>query len=115
MKVIGLDFDTPEHVEWHPANPLDCEVWATANIGNNKGGGLFQIHICTPMSIKRIDNKRHCFLIEHYADAADLVARLDSFIAEKTKGCTGNPYWVLAKLWRYEYGKYDARGQLVRQ
>ena len=113
IKVIGLDFDTPEHLEWHPDNPLDCEVWATANVGTDKGGCLFQIHLCTPMSIKQIENKRHCFLIEHYTSVSDLIARLDDFIAEKTKGYTGDPCRLLAQLWRYEYGNYDARGQLI--
>jgi hypothetical protein len=111
--VIGLDFDTPEFLEWNPADPLDCEVWATANVGDESGGALFQIHICTSASIKRIENKRQCFVIDQYAGVPDLIARLDSFIAEKTKGCTGDPCWALARLWRYEYGKYDTRGQLV--
>lgn len=113
LTVLGLDFDTPEHLEWHPDNPLDCDVWATANVGTEKGGGLFQIHLCTPVSIKRIENKRHCFLVEQYAGVPDLIVRLNSFIAGKTKGCTGDPYRVLARLWRHEYGKYDARGQLI--
>ena len=37
LSVIGLDFDTPEFTEWNPDDPLDCEVWATANIGDEKG------------------------------------------------------------------------------
>jgi hypothetical protein len=115
FKVMDLDFDTPEFLEWSPGDPLDCEVWATASVGYEQGPGsvLFQIHICTPVSIKRLENQRHCFLIEQYAGKADLIARLDGFIAEKTKGCTGDPYRVLAKLWRSEYGKYDQRGGFI--
>jgi Immunity protein 8 len=113
LKVTGLDFDTAEFLEWNPTDPEDCEVWVTANVGNEKGGVLFQLHICTPVSIKRIENKRHCFLLEHYAGKADLISRLDDFILEKTSGCTGDPYHVLARLWRSEYGKYDKRGRLI--
>jgi hypothetical protein len=113
IKVRGLDFDTPEFVEWNPENPLDCDIWATATVGSEEGSALFQLHICTPASIKRIENKRHCFLIEQYAGKADLIARLDDFIVEKTKGCAGDPYRVLARLWRWEYGNYDERGQLI--
>ena len=113
LQVIGLDFDTPEFSEWNPNDPLDCEVWATANIGDEKGGALFQIHICTPASIKRVENKRQCFVIDQFAGVPDLIARLNSFIAEKTKCYTGDPYWLLARLWRYEYGNYDKRGQLI--
>ena len=113
IKVTGLDFDTPEFLEWNPADPLDCDVWATAGVGNEKGSVLFQLHICTPASIKRIENKRHCFLLERYAGKEDLIARLDDFILEKTSGWAGNPYRVLAGLWCSEYGKYDKRGHLI--
>jgi hypothetical protein len=113
LKVMGLDFAAPEFLEWNPEDPLDCDVWATASVGDGEGSVLFQVHICTPASIKRVENKRHCFLIEHYAGTADLIARLDAFIAEKTRGCTGDPYRVLAGLWRSEYGKYDKRGHLI--
>ena len=113
LRVMGLDFDTPEFLEWKPDDPLDCDVWATAGIGDERGSVLFQIHICSAASMKRIENKRHCFVIEQFSGMTDLVARLDAFIAEKTRGCTGDPYRVLARLWRYEYGKYDEGGQFV--
>jgi hypothetical protein len=113
IKVRGLDFDTPEFLEWNPENPLDCSIWATASVGTEKSSSLFQLLICTPTSIKRAENKRHCFLIKQYAGKADLIVRLDEFIVEKAKGCTGDPYRILARFWRWEYGKYDKRGQLV--
>ena len=110
---MGLDFSTPEFLEWNPKDPLDCDVWATASVGDGKGSVLFQVHICTLASIKRVENKWHCFLIEQYFGTADLIARLDAFIAEKTRGYAGDPYRVLAALWRSEYGKYDKRGRLI--
>ena len=113
LKVRGLDFDTPEFVEWNPADPLDCDVWATAGVGNEHGSMLFQMHIITTAAMMRIRNKRHCFVIECYAGKAALVAHMDSFIADKTRDCTGDPYCVLAGLWRSEYGNYDKRGQLI--
>jgi hypothetical protein len=113
FKVMSLDFDTPEFREWNPADSLDCDVWATAGIGNERGTALFQIHICTAAAMRRIDDKRHCFVIDEYPGVAKLIAHLDEFIDEKTKGCTGDPYRLLAQVWRHEYAKYDARGQLI--
>jgi hypothetical protein len=113
LRVTALDFDTPEFLEWKPDDPLDSDVWATAGIGDERGSVLFQLHICTTASMKRIENKRHCFVIEHFAGKTDLIAGLDDFIAEKTRGCTGDPYRILAGLWLYEYGKYDERGRLI--
>jgi len=113
LRVTGLDFDTPEFLEWTPDDPLDCDVWATASIGDESGSALFQLHFCTAAAMKRIENKRHCFVIELFAGKADLIARLDAFIAERTRGCTSDPYRILAGLWLYEYGKYDERGHLV--
>jgi hypothetical protein len=113
LKVRGLDFDTPEFLEWKPEDPLDCDVWAHVEVGDERGGVLFQLHICTAESMKRIENKRYCFVIDQFVGKTDLIACLDSFIAEKTKGCTGDPYWALAKFWRCEYGKYDKRGQFI--
>jgi hypothetical protein len=110
---MGLDFDTPEFLEWKPDDPFDCDVWATASIGDERSSVLFQIHICTAASIERIEKKRHCFVIEQFTGMADLIAHLDAFIAEKLRGCTGDPYRILARLWIYEYGKYDDRGNLV--
>jgi hypothetical protein len=40
LKVSGLDFDTPEFLEWNPEDPLDCDVWATASIGGEGGSVL---------------------------------------------------------------------------
>ena len=112
LKVRGVDFDTPESLDWNPDDPLDCNVWATASVGNEKGSVLFQIHICTAASMKRIENKRDCFMLQEWVGVPDLIERLDAFISEKTKGCTGDPYRVLARFWRSEYGKYDKRGHL---
>ena len=113
LKVMGLDFDTPEFQEWRPDDTLDCDVWATASIGDERGSVLFQIHICTAASMRRIEKKRHCFVIEQFIGKADLIARLDAFIAEKIIGCSSDPCRILAKLWIYEYGQYDVRGNLV--
>ncbi len=113
LKVVWLDFDPPQHLEWKPADPLDADVWATADVGDERGSVSFQLHICTSAAMKRVENKRHCFTIEGFIDRADLVARLDVFILEKTSGCVGDPYRVLGKFWRWEYGKYDKRGNLI--
>jgi Immunity protein 8 len=113
MRVVHLDFHDAEGHEWHPEDPMDCEMWATVDVGDERGAASFQIHICTPLSIKRIDNQRQCFLIERYTGRADLISQLDRFIIEKTKGCTGDPYRALAHFWLWEYGRYDAREKFI--
>lgn len=113
IRVMRLEFETPGYQEWNPDDPLDCAITVTANIGDESGACFFGIHVCTPASIKRMENKRWCFLIDEYAGEADLIRQLDQFIAEKLRGCTGDPFRVLGKLWWWEYGKYDSKGQLV--
>src|SRR3954453_23783950 len=53
IRVTGLDFDTRELLQWKPDAPLDCYVWATANICDEGGSALFQLHFCTAASMKR--------------------------------------------------------------
>jgi hypothetical protein len=113
LKIVGIDFDSPEFLEWNPSDPLDCDVWATVSVGGERGSVLFQIHVCTSASMKRVENKRHCFVIDQFAGKSDLIARLDAFIDEKTRGCAGDPCRILAELWCSEYGKYDKRGTLI--
>ena len=101
--VVGIDLDTPESNDWHPHDPLDCEVWATAMIGDDRGAACFQLHICTPLSIRRIADKRHCFMIDEFVGVNELVQQLSDFIAAKVGNQPGDPYALLSKYWLWEY------------
>jgi hypothetical protein len=113
IKIKGLDFDTPESLEWNPIDPLDCDVWAHAVVGANEWSNLYQLHICSHAAMKRIDNKQHVFVIERYAGKEDLIARLNDFIVQKTSRSTSDGLVILTQFWRWEYGKYDKRGKLL--
>jgi hypothetical protein len=81
--VVRIDFDTPEVFEWRPEDPLEYEVWATAAVGNDRGTSHFQLHICMPLAVRTIADKRHLFMIDAFRGVADLVAQLDAFIEAK--------------------------------
>jgi hypothetical protein len=102
--VVSIDFDTPEFHDWQPDDPQDCEVWATVSVGDYRGTALFYVHICTPSSMPRIDNKRHCFTIKEFRGVPDLVERLNAFIEERIPAhAPGDPYYLLSKHWLWEY------------
>ena len=101
--VVGIDFDTPEWNDWRPQDPLDCEVWATAAVGDNRGTANYQLHICTPLSIRRIADKRRAFMIDEFHGVDDLVRKLDAFIEDKVANKPGDPYQLLSKHWVWEY------------
>jgi hypothetical protein len=103
MHVVSIDFDTEEFHDWNPRDPSDCEVWTHVNVGNDRGASYFQVHICTPQSIRRIENKRFCFSIDEFRGAHDLVERLDQFIEDRVANKPGDPYHILSKHWAWEY------------
>jgi hypothetical protein len=103
--VVRIDFDTPDFHEWRPEDPFDCEVWATAAVGDDSGTAYFQLHICTPLSIRRIADKRYTFLIDEFRGVTDLVTQLNDFIEGKIAHRPGDPYQLLSKYWLWEYAK----------
>ena len=105
MHVVGIDFDTPDSHEWRPEDPFDCEVWATVAVGDDTGTSDFQLHICTPLSIRRVANKRYAFLIDEFRSVSDLVTQLNDFIDSKAANRPGDPFQLLAKHWLWEYAK----------
>jgi hypothetical protein len=113
--VVSIDFDTSEFNEWHPQDPLDCEVWATASVGDDRGTNYFQLHICTPLSIRRLADKRCLFMIDEYRGVADLVIQLDNFIEAKVAHKPGDPFELLSKYWKWEYATPRPAGRRHRQ
>ena len=106
--VVNIDFDTPEFSDWHPEDPLDCEVWATAAVGDDDlGTALFQLHVCTPLSVRNFANKRHLFMIDEFRGVEDLIKKLDEFIESKVANKPGDPYQLLAKHWFWEYDREE--------
>jgi hypothetical protein len=104
--VVTIDFRTPELLDWRPDDPRDCEVWATVSVGDDHGTGNFDVHICTPEAIRRIENKRYCFTIDEFHGVPDLVARLDAFIEERVPAhMPGDPFYHLSRYWLWEYAR----------
>ena len=112
MRVMWLDFNDLKQ-DWVPDEPWNCEFWVTVDVGDENGSVCFKVHVCTPATISRIENKRHCFLIDEYLDRKILTDQLDRFIAETTQFVSGDPYRELGRFWLWEYGRYDSRGHLL--
>lgn len=104
LRITDYDFnDVDDPIAWTPDDPSDFDLWITVTVGDDEGGSNFQVHICTPKSIRRIREKRACFVVDCWAGTDDLIARLDEFIAEKTSATHKDPYHTLANHWIWEY------------
>lgn len=112
MRVVWIDFHNHDK-DWVPDDCWDCEMWATVDVGDETGAASFQVHVCTHTAVTRLDDKRHCFLIDEYLGLQSLVDRLDKFISQTVHSIPGDPYRELGRVWLWEYGKYDQRGRLI--
>ncbi len=68
------DIDDPE--SWIPEDSLDINEWIGVTIGDEVGGSDFQVHICTPISIRGIQEKRAIFMLDEYCGLNDLIPKL---------------------------------------
>lgn len=76
-----FDYDLHDHeLDYQPSDTYDFEFWITVNVGDGVAGCLYQVHICTPLSIKQITNKKGCFLIEEWEGLDLLIAKMNQFI-----------------------------------
>ena len=73
------DIDDPE--SWIPEDSLDINEWIGVTIGDEVGGSDFQVHICTPISIRGIQEKRAIFMLDEYCGLNDLIPKLACAIA----------------------------------
>ena len=105
--VVAIDFDTPQRLDWCPEDPLDCDVWATAAIGDDRGTAYYELHICTPLSVRNFADKRHLFMIDEFRGIDDLVNQLDAFLEAKIGNKPGDPFQLLSKYWHWEYENYN--------
>lgn len=103
MHVFAYDFhDHPGG--WEPDDAYDFEFWMTVNVGDGHAGCYYQVHVCTPMSMAAIENKRGCFLIDQWTGIAGLLKQLNDFIdRELSSSVVCDPYESLAKHWLWEY------------
>jgi hypothetical protein len=107
LRVIDFDFnDVADVAGWSPDDPEDFDEWITVTVGDESGGSNYQVHLCTPASIRGIDDKRGCFLVSEWEGVDDLVVRLDEFILERTANSLDDPDHVLAKYWLWEYASW---------
>ena len=104
MKVIDYFFyDIDDWENWQPEDIYDVDEWMMATIGDENGGSDFQVHICTPVSISRLDSKRNVFMIERWEGISNLIEKLDDFIRGIENGTTNDLEYELAKHWAWEY------------
>ena len=104
MKVINCLFnDILDPENWSPEDPYDFEEWISITVGDEKGGSDFQLHVCTSISISRLDSKRHVFMIEKWGGVSQLINQLDNFIHEIENDPTIILDHELAKHWLWEY------------
>ena len=107
LRVINLRFnDIFEPESWMPDEPWDMEEWVTVTVGDASGGSDFQVHVCTPTSMTRIDDKKGLFVIDAYAGLDDLIARLNNFISDIESDPTHDPMHRLAEHWLWEYSDF---------
>ena len=74
-------------------------------VGEDQAGTDFQVHICTPVSIARLESKRNLFIIDRWEGTHSLIERLNGFIADLNRDSTGVLELELAKHWLWEYGE----------
>ena len=106
MKVIAFNFndvDDPEN--WHPEDVFDFEEWIAVTVGEEQAGTDFQVHVCTPVSIARLESKRNVFMIDRWEGIPSLIEQLNGFITDLERESTTVIEHELAKHWLWEYGE----------
>ena len=105
MEVINCSFnDVYDPENWSPDDLFDFEEWITVTVGDEKGGSNFQLHVCTPVSVSRLEPKRHIFMIDRWEGVPKLIEKLNDFIQRVEAETTSVLEHELAKHWAWEYG-----------
>ena len=84
LKVLDIEINDREST-WQPEDPNDFDEWVTVNIGEKEAGNLYQIHLCTAISIRRLDVKRNLFMLEQWISLDDIIEKINVFIQETTE------------------------------
>ena len=100
-----FDYDLNDlDLEYNPDDIYDFEFWINVNIGDGVAGNYYQVHICTPISIKGIRDKRNIFMVDQWKGLSKLIEHMNEFIKKEIdKSSTEDPYIVLSKCWHWEY------------
>jgi hypothetical protein len=100
-----FDYDLHDYdFDFQPDDIYDFEFWMTVNVGDGIAGNLYQVRICSPISIKRIQNKKGCFMVDQWEGLPRLVSQMNEFISEVTdKPSPDDPYVLLSRHWLWEY------------
>ena len=105
MKVIDYTFnDVQNPNDWTPDDLYDFEEWITVTVGDEAGGSDFQLHVCTPVSISRVNAKEHVFMIDRWDGVSGLIDQLDAFVEKIESDPTVDVFHELSKHWMWEYG-----------
>ena len=103
MHIFDYDIHDKE-LDFQPNDIYDFEFWMTVNVGDGIAGNLFQVHICSPISIKRIKDKKGCFMIDQWEGLPHLVTQMNEFINKAINSSSSdNPYEILSRHWLWEY------------
>jgi hypothetical protein len=100
-----FDYDLHDYeLDFQPADIYDFEFWMTVNVGDGIAGTLFQVHICSPISIKRIEDKKGCFIVDQWEGLQHLISQMNVFVGKVTdQNNTDDPYLILSRHWLWEY------------
>ena len=106
LRVLSYDFnDVTDVGTWAPEDPFNIDEWLNVTVGDDSGGSNYQVHLCTPVSIRHIRNKRHCFMIDSWAGTSTLERELNAFVERIEAETTDNVIHTLARHWQWEYGE----------
>jgi hypothetical protein len=102
-----FDYNLNDHdLDYQPNDLYDFDFWITVNVGDGVAGCLYQVYVCTPLSIKQIQNKKGCFVIDEWEGLDPLVAEMNEFIRMVLdENQSDDPYFVLSKYWLWEYSR----------
>lgn len=93
-----------QELGWEPEDIFDFEEWLSITIGEDGAGNDYQVHVCTPVSISRIEKKDSIFMVDKWDGLKSIENKINEFIAsELADNVKDNPYYVLSKHWRWEY------------
>ncbi len=100
-----FDYDLHDYgLDFQPDDIYDFEFWITVNVGDGVAGNLFQAHICSPISIKRIQDKKGCFKIEKWEGLPQLITKMNEFIDNVIDNFSpDDSYMLLSRHWLWEY------------
>ena len=101
-----FDFDFHDHpADFEPDDEIDFEFCMTITVGDGHAGSNYQVHVCTPLSLPRLEEKRAIYLIDRWPGQRGLIDGLNARIAKVIEDArTHDPFHALARQWLWEYG-----------